>query len=145
MEEVVKYFIVWCFGALCASVGFLILRYYELKRLNTLLKDMEEFYRQKFEEMIYRINHNGAIPDSASLRGLIKLIILVIKSCITSLWNLWGKQEWNTKLVIEELQTIIHTEFKFLEKEFEEFSESVHTILKDYDKYQHNKDKNRME
>lgn len=142
MKEWAAYFLWWCLGLGTASIGFLILRYYELKRLNTFQKITEEYYRKKFEDMIYRINHNGAIPDAASIRGLIKLIILVIERCINLLLDLCARREWNTKSAIEELHGLIHTELKFLEREFEEFNKSVHTILKEYDHLQHEKDEN---
>lgn len=101
-----------------------------------IVRKLVEKHRQEFEDMIHKINHEGPIPDSATTRGLIVLILSAMTRSIDSLQKLYEKQEWNTKEIITELSGIQNVELVILYRKLQDFTDSVHKVLKDYDHLQ---------
>lgn len=117
---------------LTVLVSFPVYEYYARKRIRRKVIELKEQHRKDWEELLYKLNHSGAIPKGATSLGLIGLISLAISRCITSLEERFNQKDWNTEPVITELHMIVMADLGLLHKQLGDFLEAQRNHLKDY-------------
>jgi hypothetical protein len=95
--------------------------------------ELKRMHEERFQQLIYRMNHEGPIPKSATAAGLLSLILWAVSNSISELQKLRARQDWDTSAVITELREIGLLELRMLHKQLGDFLESRREILKDYD------------
>jgi hypothetical protein len=86
-----------------------------------------------FAALISTINHEGQVPIASTALGLTNLISLALTKCISLLLELLERKDWNTSLVIEELQQIKGCEIPMVRSKVAELLLTIRKVLEEFD------------
>lgn len=134
------YLIAFLFGF---SLSFLVFRLTHrrvIKRMNAEMQRLKEQHRKEWQELIYRLNHTGPIPQGSSASGLTDLISWAIKVSIDLLETLLENKDWNTISAIKQLKGIAMVELIMLRNKLNDMLNSQRNFLRDYNHKQEEDD-----
>lgn len=119
--------------ATTASLCGIVCRILLIRCLRVQREELSRQCRDKFQGLIYHLNHNGATVQSGRIAGLSEAISSGIEASTSSLEQHLGQQDSTTTALIFQLRQIANNELKYLKAVTMEFLTRKREILRKYD------------